>query len=154
MQNRRFAGAAAAPMVFAAALALSLTACSDDATSSSTAPGSATTGAESVAPNSEAGLRTELGEFYAIVAQQRQWAEAHSYLSPRCQNKVGAADLAAAMEDKYGPGSGRDFSGLPEYKITMKGDEATVVQKPYDDKGVTTTQTWAFIDGRWALDSC
>nr|WP_298440658.1 hypothetical protein [Gordonia sp. (in: high G+C Gram-positive bacteria)] len=138
----------------AAATALSLAACSssDDTSATTTPTSTATTSA--AAPNSETALRATLADFYKTVPQGGQWDKAHTFLSPRCQQQIDPDEMTDSMKDAYGPGSGRNFAGDPEYLITMNGDVAKVVSKSYDGKGSMEPQTWTFINGRWTLDYC
>lgn len=138
-----------------AALALAACSSSDNTTAEGPQQQSAPMVTSSApAPNSEAALRATLADYYRTVPQRGQWDKAYDYLSPRCQREVDADTLASGMAEAYGPGSGRDFSGEPEYLITVNGDSALVVSKSYDGKGTMKPEQWTFINGAWRLDGC
>lgn len=95
----------------------------------------------------EAGLRGTLDAFYTDVAQQEQWDAAFGYLSERCQIQATPAEVAEAMEQQY---SGEDVSALPDFEITIDGDDATVSAGAEQ----SIPREWSYVENRWAIDTC
>jgi hypothetical protein len=100
-----------------------------------------------------AALRLRLHEEYRYV-QQGNWDIMWDFYTRRCQERRTRADIAESYRIKYGPKSGRDFSGPERYRITIENDTtATVLNIAYDGTP-TTPNTWLYEDWQWRADRC
>lgn len=153
MIRRNRVTAAGAGLLLAAAV---LVGCGDgdDSASTPTATATAGTATETVTGTSsgvtadEAGLRGTLDAFYTDVAQQQQWEAAYGYLSTRCQQQMTPEEVAEAMIDQY---EGEDTAELPDFEITMDGDQATVSAETSD---ASIPPQWTYLEDRWTIDAC
>jgi hypothetical protein len=132
--------------------AFMLPSCSSESDTNSQAPtesASAQDTTSAAGPN-EASLRVRLNEFYEL-ARARDYSAMYVFSSPRCQAKTSEDEYIGLLERAW---ADRDFSGDPEFLISVQGQVATVVTKSADGKGPMQPNTWTFSDGTWQFDNC
>jgi hypothetical protein len=130
--------------------AFMLSSCSNESDTSSQAPTDSAQDTTSAAGPNEATLRVRLNEFYDL-ARTRNYSAMYVFSSPRCQAQTSEDEYVALLEGAF---ADRDFSGDPEFLISLQGQVATVVTKSADGKGSMQPNTWTFSDGTWQFDNC